>query len=365
MAKANVTKQANITTPVREVDFVTQFGKNWDALREIMGIMRPIEKTPGTKLTSYKTSLTLESGDVAEAQTIPFSEATIEPVAFDDIEIKKYGKSVSVEAVAKFGAAVAVTRTDEEFRNELQGKVLNDFYAFLKTGALLDAKSTWQMAFAMAQGLVRDKFKKIRRDVTDIVQFVNILDVYEYLGAKDISVQTRGGMSYMQDFMGAKSVILSSDIERGKVIATPVNNIDLYYIDPSNSDFAQLGLPFTVQGETNLIGFHAEGKYSNMTGESYALMGMKLWAEYLDGIAVVYVGTPTKVTTAETITADATDTKLYKTAHNPLLSVEELKDGSTALVEGTDFTMESDGVRLKETPSGTVTIKYTYSAASA
>ena len=357
-----VTKMANITTSIREVDFVTQFGKNWDALQEILGIMRPIEKTPGTKLTSYTTSLTLENGVVPEAQTIPFSQADIAPVAFDDIEIRKYAKSVSLEAVAKYGADVAVTRTDEEFRNELQSKVMTDFYDFLKTGALHDAKSTWQMAFAMAQGLVRDKFKRLRRDVTDIVQFVNILDVYEYLGAKDITVQTQGGMSYLQNFMGARSVILSSDIERGKVIATPVNNIDLYYIDPSNSQFAQLGLPFTVQGETNLIGFHTEGKYSNMTGESYALMGMKLWAEYLDGISVVYVGTPTAVTTAETVTAE-TDGVTYNFAHNPVISVEELKDGDTAVTTGWHLTEK--GVKFDTAPTGTVTVKYTYSAPAA
>ena len=37
-------------------------------------------------------------------------------------------------------------------------------------------------------------------------------------------------------------------------------------------------------------GFHAQGNYSTAVGESYAIMGMKLWAEYLDGIAVVTLG---------------------------------------------------------------------------
>ena len=151
----------------------------------------------------------------------------------------------------------------------------------------------------------------------------------------------------------------AAQIARNTVIATPVENIDLYYIDPSDSEFARLGLEYTTQGETNLIGFHAQGNYSTAVGESYALMGMALWAEYLDGIAVVYIGTETKVTNAETITADASDTHLFKTAHSPLLSVQDLKDGSTAI---TNYTIERDGVRLASTPSGTVTIKYTYVA---
>ena len=66
-----------------------------------------------------------------------------------------------------------------------------------------------------------------------------------------------------------------------------IENIDLYYIDPGDSEFAKLGLDYTTQGETNLIGFHAQGNYSTAVGESYALMGMALWAEYLDGIAKV------------------------------------------------------------------------------
>ena len=52
MAKSNLIKKANFTIAAREVDFVTRFNKNWDALREILGIMRPIRKAPGTVLTS-------------------------------------------------------------------------------------------------------------------------------------------------------------------------------------------------------------------------------------------------------------------------------------------------------------------------
>ena len=50
------------------------------------------------------------------------------------------------------------------------------------------------------------------------------------------------------------------------------------------------GFNYTTAGETNLIGFHAQGNYSTAVGESYALMGMALWAEYLDGIAVISFG---------------------------------------------------------------------------
>lgn len=352
----------NVTA--REIDFVTRFGQNWDALRDILGIMRPIKKAPGSQLISYTASIALESGAVEPGEVIPYSKTTVAQAAKGDLNIEKYAKAVTIEDVSKYGAEVAVEKTDEAFLNQLQNNVLTRFYGFLNTGSLVDGAATWQMALAKAKGMVVDKFQKMRKTVTEVVGFANVLDFYNYLGAADITVQTQFGLTYVKNFMGYSTLFLLSDpdIAQGSVLACPVENIDLYYIDPNDAEFRKLGLNYTVQGETNLIGFHANGNYSTAVGESFALMGMALWAEYLDGISIIYVGTATKVTSAETITADSVDTKLYKTAHKPVISVQELKDGTTALVEGTDFTVEKNGVRLKNTPSGTVTIKYTYVA---
>lgn len=320
-AKAALTVQNDFTVQAREVDFVTRFTKNWDALRTILGIMRPIEKAPGTRLTSYKTVMKSDSlqggASVGEGEEIPYTEFGVEPVAYADITIEKYAKAVSIESVAKYGAEVAVQRTDEEFLNQLQGNVLSRFYAFLNTGTLTAAESSWQMALAMAKGMVIDKFNKMRRTATEIVGFVNVLDVYHYVGAANVTVQTAFGFQYIKDFMGYTTVFLLSepDIARGRVIALPVENIDLYYIDPSNSDFAKLGLNFRVAGETNLIGFHAEGDYRHAVGESFALMGMTLWAEYIDAIAVIDVDDSTL--TDVTVTADAADATYPWTSKTP------------------------------------------------
>lgn len=288
-AKANLTKTTDITVKAREVDFVTSFGSTWEALREVLGIARPIRKAPGTQLTSYEATVTLEDGNVGEGEEIPYSQAEVKPVTHEEVTIKKYAKAVSIEAVNKYGAAVAVQKTDEEFKNELQSDVLEDFYTFLQTGSLTSTEATFQMGIAMAIGKVTDKFKKMRKNSTSVVVFVNTLDAYRYLGATNISIQTTNGIQYIKNYLGADTIILSSDIPEKKVIATPVNNMVLYYVDPGDSEFGQLGLDYTVEGETNLIGFHANGNYATAVGESFAIMGMKLWAEYLDAIAVVTV----------------------------------------------------------------------------
>lgn len=280
----------------REVDFVTRFNDNWDALRNIMGIMRPIRKAPGTSLISYTADVALEDGDVGAGEVIPYSKATITQATKDDLSIKKYAKAVPIEDVDKYGTEIAVEKSDDAFLTKLQNVVLGNFYTFLNTGSLTGTAATWQAALAKAQGEVLNKFAGMAKDVTSVVGFANILDAYDYLGAADISVQTQFGLNYVKDFMGYSTLFLlpttvsgNNAIARNTVIATPVENIDLYYADPGDSEFARLGLNYTVQGETNLIGFHVQGNYSTAVGESYAIMGMKLWAEYLDGIAKITV----------------------------------------------------------------------------
>ena len=283
----------------REVDFVTRFNDNWDALRRILGIMRPIRKAPGTQLVSYTARVELENGNVGPGEVIPYSKATITQAAKDDLTIEKYAKAVPIEDVDKYGAEVAIEKSDDAFLTKLQNVVLMAFYAFLRTGLLTSTATGWQAALAKAQGVVLNKFLAMQKDVTSVVGFANILDAYDYLGTAEITVQTQFGLTYIENFLGYSTLFLLSEsfIPRGTVIATPVENIDLYYIDPGDSEFARLGLNYTTQGETNLIGFHAQGNYSTAVGESYAIMGMKLWAEYLDGIAVVTVGSDSGAST--------------------------------------------------------------------
>ena len=59
---------------VREVDFVNLFVNNSKKLREALGITRMLPKQAGTVIKGYKAVGTLESGVVAEGETIPLSK---------------------------------------------------------------------------------------------------------------------------------------------------------------------------------------------------------------------------------------------------------------------------------------------------
>lgn len=289
-APENMTGDAQIQIRAREIDFVTSFGKNIQSLLDILGITRMVRKENGSLLKTKKVVGTLESGIVGEGEEIPMSQYTVQEEAFDTIRIEKYRKAVSLEAIAEKGYDAAVQQTDDEMKSDLQKKVTNRFYEQLKKGSLTGHESTWQMAVAMAIGKVKNKFDAMDRTATGTAVWVNILDVYKYIGAANITTQTAFGMNYMKDFLGADVVFMSSKIPENVVIATPLNNLVAYYVDPADSEFVKAGLSYTVDSETGFIGFHAQGTYERAISDMFAIMGLRLFAEYQDAIAYISVG---------------------------------------------------------------------------
>lgn len=290
MAKNNLITTSDIQVTARELDFVTRFEQNWEHLREILGIMRPIKKQPGAQLKSKYAAGTLESGAVGEGEDIPYSKFTVKETIYDEMTIEKYAKAVSIEAIKDHGYENAVQMTDDEFLFQLQTEVTGRFYDYLNTGTLaVDGANTFQMALALAKGSVINKFKTMHKTATGVVGFVNVMDVYRYLGSADITVQNQFGFNYIKDFMGFNTIFLLGDdeIQQGRVIATAVENIVMYYVDPADSDFVKAGLVYTTgAGETNLIGFHTQGNYNTAVSEAFAIMGLTLFAEYIDAIAI-------------------------------------------------------------------------------
>lgn len=174
MAKENLTKSADLQVAAREIDFVTRFARNWEHLREIMGIMRPIRKEPGAVLKSKTATLVLQDGNIPEGDEIPYSKAEIHDPPYQEMTIEKYAKAVSIESIKDHGYDVAVQMTDDAFLFELQTNVTGRFYTYLNTGKLTGSYENLQMAIAMAKGAVENRFKQMHRTVTGVVGFANI-----------------------------------------------------------------------------------------------------------------------------------------------------------------------------------------------
>lgn len=341
-APENMTGDAQIQVRAREIDFVTTFGKNMQALMDVMGITRMIKKENGSVLKTKKVTGNLQSGKVAEGEEIPLSQYEVSETVYDTISIDKYRKAVSLEAIANKGYEVAVQDTDDEFKADLQNVVLDKFYTMLKSGSLVGHETTWQMAVAMSIGKVKDKFKKMKRTATGVAVWVNTLDVYKYLGAADITLQTAFGMEYIKNFLGADIVFVSSEIPENTVIATPLNNIVAYYVDPADSQFARAGLSYTTDPTTGFIGFHAQGTYERAISDLFAIMGVRLFCEYLDAIAYIAVG--------------SSDTQTLGTL--TLKSAEGTESGKTAISVDEPLTGMGNSYKYKTAASAATSVTY-------
>lgn len=232
--------------------------------------------------------------------------------------------------------------TDEEFKSDLQNKVSDKFYKQLKAGSLTGAETTWQMAIAMSIGRVKDKFKKMKRTATGVAVWVNTLDVYKYIGAADITLQTAFGFEYMKNFLGADVVFISSEIPEGVVIATPLNNIVAYYVDPGDSEFVKAGLSYTTDPTTGFIGFHAQGTYERAISDLFAIMGLRLFCEYLDAIAYTSVG--------------SRDTQTLGELH--LTAVEGTNAGDTAITMDEQLMSMKNAFKYKVNASSATAVTY-------
>lgn len=322
-AKDNLTKTTNSTATPRAIDFVSRFSASWEALMNILGITRMIEKVPGQTMKVVKASVTLTDGtQIGEGEEIPYSIANITEEPIGEATFEKYAKAVSIELINKNGYDVAVEKTDNAFLAELQKRVKNRMYTFLNTGLLTATDTTFQMALAMSKGRVLDAFSAMGLESTEVVAFVNILDFYQYLGGATISTQTAFGMTYVQDFLGYRVIFLCNDSEvaRNTIVATPVENMVAYYINPATSDFARAGLEFTVDGETPILGFHTEGDYRTLVSENTAIMGLYLFAEYLNAIAVETIEASGSIGTATIASAAGTTAGTKITVSAPTLT---------------------------------------------
>lgn len=287
------TQQFNVDP--RAIDFVSSFARDIQALTDIMGIMRPIQKQLGTKLMAKKVTGELAPGDVAEGDYIPLSQFQVEEEELGDVVWDKHHDAITIESVAKYGAETAVNRVDEHFKTLIQNNIWAKFYNFLLRGTLTSEESTFQMAVSMAIGRVKNAFQNMQLSTGRIAVFVNTLDFYAYLGGAQITMQTVFGRTYIENFLGADIMFIGSDVPQGRVVATPVENIIVYYVDPS--DFEEsLGLRYVTDSQLPYVGYATRGNYDRAQGENYAISALTIWAEYLDGIAVITIADAPKLT---------------------------------------------------------------------
>ena len=282
-ALENLTK-ANDMKRVREVDFVSQFTHNSLAkLIEVLGVTRKIPMMEGTTMYVYSmTGELVNSGAVDEGDVIPLSKIEQTKTPVGEITLKKFRKAVSAEAIKKSGYQTAVVETDAKLLSLVQSGVRSDLFSFLNgtiTGSTAVEGTGLQEALANGWAQLQIKFED---DTAEAVYFVNPLDVAEYLGSANISVQTAFGMNYIENFLGLGTVIMSARITQGTYIATAKENIIMYYLT-MNGDIAD-AFSLTAD-ELGYIGI--KSGYQNEERaqiESLVMDGIQFLVEYAGGV---------------------------------------------------------------------------------
>lgn len=279
-AETNVIKKAQMAK-VRELDFATLFGENVQSLLKMLGVTRKIPVTAGTALKVLKVTGTLQSGIVGEGEIIPLSQysTTYETVA--EATLQKWRKATTAEAILKGGYDQAVNETDKKLILDIQKGIRSQFVTFLATGTATASGTGLQAALANAWGKMQVLFED---DAVQMVTFINPMDVSDYLGKANITVQTAFGLNYVENFLGLGTVIMTGAITQGTFYSTAAENIVAYYINVSEANGLGDAFDFTTDAETGFIGIHEDGNYTRMQEETVAIAGVTLFAERLDGV---------------------------------------------------------------------------------
>lgn len=284
MAEANAIMKADVAR-VRMIDFNYQFNGNLSKFMEILGVTRKIAVQEGAVLKALKVTGTLEDGSVAEGELIPLSkyQTTEEPMG--EAKLNKWRKGTTAEAVLKGGYEQAVGATTDKLVKDVQKKIRADLFAFMAQGTGEASGTTLQSALANGWGKLQVLFED---DAVETVYFLNPLDVAEYLGTAQITVQTVFGMNYVENFLGLGTVILSANVPEGKYYATAKENIVTYFVNVASGEIAN-AFNLTTD-ETGYIGINEYPDNDHAMIMDLIMSGVTFFPERIDGIVVGTIG---------------------------------------------------------------------------
>lgn len=279
-AETNTIMQADLAR-VRVADFNLQFTGNLRKLTEALGVTRKIAVQEGAALKMLKVTGTLESGNVAEGELIPLSKYETEEVPVGEVKLNKWRKGTTAEAILKGGYDQAVGATTDKMVKDIQKTIRGDLFTFMGTGSGTATGADMQAALANAWGKLQVLFED---DAVDTVYFLNPMDVSDYLGAAQVSMQTVFGMNYIENFLGLGDVFLNSNVPAGKFYATAKENIVLYYVNVGAGDIkSAFGL---TTDETGYIGINEYPDKDTARVIDLVMSGVTFFPERIDGIVV-------------------------------------------------------------------------------
>lgn len=279
-AEENMNKAADLT-PGISIDFVTNFTSNIQELQKVLGITEMEAMAAGTSIKIYK----METGEIAEqvgeGEDIKLTKVNRVLDRTIELILEKFRRNTSAEAIQKHGRDMAINQCDEKLVSKIHRKIKQTFFDVLLTGTGTASGTTLQATLASAWG----QLNVVHEDEgATPVHFLSPLDVADYLGNAQISMQTAFGLSYVEDFLGLGTVIVSPRVTKGKTISTAKENLHGAFIPANSGDVAKtFGL---TADSTGLIGINHQAITTNATVDTLMMSGVVFYPEFLDKVIV-------------------------------------------------------------------------------
>lgn len=285
--------EENITTtldlePAISIDYATRLAENINELQNLLGVTEMIPMNAGSVVKVYKMEQVNTPAQVGEGEVIPLTKIQQKLAQTIELTLSKFRKSTSAEAIQRSGRNLAINQTDAKLLSGIQAQVKSDFYTLIGKGTGKATGTNLQSTLSAVWGKIQKYYADM--DATPIY-FVSSEDVAEYLGTATISTQTAFGMTYIENFLGLGTVVVSPSLASGKVIGTAKENLNGAYVPANAGDVAN---SFSLSADaTGLVGMTHNVGTDTATIDTLAFSGVKFFPEFLDG---VIVGTITPAT---------------------------------------------------------------------
>lgn len=268
--------------PAISVDFVTRIAQNIVELQQLLGITDLVPMAAGTDVKIYKWTVEDLADQVGEGEEIGLTKVKRTLANTITLDLDKYRRNTTAEAIQRVGRSIAINQSDEKLVQKVQKGIKGSLYTVLKAGTGTATGTNLQVVlanlWAKLQGYYEDE------DVTP-VYFINQQDVADYQGTAQITMQTAFGFTYIENFLGLGTAIISPQVTVKEPIATAKENLRGAYV-PMSGDVAQT---FNLTADaTGLVGMTHSAKTGNATVDTLLMSCVKLFPEFQDG---VFVGT--------------------------------------------------------------------------
>lgn len=278
--ETNTIMQADLAR-VRMVDFNLQFTGSLRKLIEALGVTRKIAVQEGAALKMLTVTGTLESGAVNEGDLIPLSKYETVETPVGEVKLNKWRKATTAEAILKGGYDQAVGATTDKMVKDIQKTIRTGLFDFMATGTGTATGAGLQASLANGWGKLSVLFED---DAVETVYFLNPMDVADYLGTAQVTMQTAFGMTYIENFLGLGTVFLNSSVPQGKYYATAKDNIVMYYVNVGSGDIrASFNL---TTDELGYIGINEYPDNDTARVLNLVMSGVTFFPERKDGIVV-------------------------------------------------------------------------------